>query len=30
MEMGYLIVLQVRLDAKIGDTRAKDFNTFYK
>jgi len=28
VEMGYFMVLQVRLGAKIGDLYAKDFNSF--
>ena len=28
--MGYLMVLHVRLGAKIGDLHAKDFNAFCK
>jgi len=28
MEMGYLMVLHVRLGAKIGDLHAKDSNSF--
>ena len=30
MEIGYLIDLYVKLDAKIGDLHTKDSNVFYK